>query len=98
MVGDYFLYCMCQSFTTVERQPFNKRFTFHNLNIVSSFLHREIGGGWAAGVDFPGGLVAKNLPSNARETGLIPGWETKRPHATGQLSPCAETEDPACCN
>ena len=57
-----------------------------------------VGGGGAAGGDFPGGLVAKNLPSNARETGLIPGWETKRPHATGQLSPCAETEDPACCN
>ena len=29
MVGDYFLYCMCQSFTTVERQLFNKRFTFY---------------------------------------------------------------------
>lgn len=42
MVGDYFLYCTCQSFTTVERQLFNKRFTFHNLNIMASFLHTEI--------------------------------------------------------
>ena len=24
---------------------------------------------------FPGGLVGKNLPANAGDTGLIPGWE-----------------------
>lgn len=76
MVGNYFLYCMCQSFTTVERQLFNKRFTFHNLNI-NVFFYTEKLVGWAAGADFPGGLVAGNLPSNARETGLIPGWETR---------------------
>ena len=25
--------------------------------------------------------MVKNLPSNARDTGSIPGWETKIPHA-----------------
>lgn len=35
---------MCQSFTTVERQPFNKRFTFHHLKVMASFLHKEIWG------------------------------------------------------
>ena len=33
--------------------------------------------------DFPGGPVAKNLPSNAGDMGSIPGWETKTPHTTG---------------
>ena len=39
------------------------------------------------GRDFPGGPVVKNPPSNAGDVGLIPGWGTKIPHATGQLSP-----------
>ena len=37
--------------------------------------------------DFPGGPVVKNPPSNAGDVGSIPGWGTKIPHATGQLSP-----------
>ena len=37
--------------------------------------------------DFPGGLMVKNLPCNARNTGWIPGQKTKVPHAAGQLSP-----------
>ena len=41
--------------------------------------------------DFPGGPVVKNLPSNAGDTGWIPGWGTKIPHARGQLSPCTAT-------
>ena len=36
--------------------------------------------------DSPGGPVIKNPPSNAGDMGLIPGWGTKIPHATGQLS------------
>ena len=36
--------------------------------------------------DFPGDPVAKNLSCNARAAGLIPGWGTKIPHATEQLS------------
>ena len=38
--------------------------------------------------DFPGGLVAKNSPSNAGDASLIPSWGTKILHAVGQLSPC----------
>ena len=37
--------------------------------------------------DFPGGPMAKNLPSNAGDKGSIPVRGAKIPHATGQLSP-----------
>ena len=39
--------------------------------------------------DFPGGPRVKNPPLNAGNTGLIPDWGTKIPHAVGQrnLSP-----------
>ena len=43
---------------------------------------------------FPGGLVIKNLPGNARDTGSIPGWGIKIPHASKQLSPHATTIEP----
>ena len=33
--------------------------------------------------------MVKNLPSNAGDSGLIPGGGTKIPHAVGQLSPSA---------
>ena len=36
--------------------------------------------------DFPGGSMVKNPPSSAGHAGSIPGWGTKIPHATGQLS------------
>ena len=41
--------------------------------------------------DFPGSPVV----SNAGDTGLIPVWGTKIPHATGQLTPHATTREPA---
>ena len=46
--------------------------------------------------DFPGGPVIKNLSSNARVTGSIPGWRTKITHAVGQLSShiCTKTKTP----
>ena len=44
--------------------------------------------------DFPGGPVVKNPPSNAGDIGSIPGWGTKIPHATGQLSPHTTTTEP----
>ena len=44
--------------------------------------------------DFPGGPVVKNPPSNAGDTGSIPGQGTKISHAMGQLSPCATTREP----
>ena len=39
--------------------------------------------------DFPGGPVVKNLPCNAGDMGLIPGWGTKTPHTEEELSPLA---------
>ena len=48
--------------------------------------------------DFPGGPVVKNLPSNAGDTGWIPGRGTKIPHASGQLSLCAAMDDLKYCN
>ena len=55
--------------------------------------------------------MVKNLPSNVRDAGSIPGWGTKIPYAAGQLSlhtvqarpelegsPCATGKDPACFN
>ena len=43
--------------------------------------------------DFPGSPVVKNLPSNAGDSGSIPGWGTKIPHAVGQPSPRATTTE-----
>ena len=47
------------------------------------------------GGDFPGGPVVKNMPSNAGDTGSIPGQGTKIPHAMGQLerSPCTAAKE-----
>ena len=39
--------------------------------------------------------MVKNLPSNAGDSGLIPGHGTKIPHAAGQLSPHTTTAEPA---
>ena len=49
--------------------------------------------------DFSGGPVVKDLPSNAGDTGLIPGWGIKIPHAAGQqslrtLKPAHRNEEP----
>ena len=45
---------------------------------------------------FPGGPVVKNPPSNAGDTGSIPGQGSKISHAAGQLNLCATTtEKPA---
>ena len=46
--------------------------------------------------DFPGGPVAKNLPSIAGDVGWMPGWGTKILRATGQLSPCAPARESPC--
>ena len=39
--------------------------------------------------DFSDDSVVKNMPSNAGNTGTIPGQGTKVPHAMGQLNLCA---------
>ena len=36
--------------------------------------------------DFPGGSVGKDPSYNTGDVGLTPGWGTKVPHATEQLS------------
>ena len=41
------------------------------------------------------GPVVKTLPSNAGDTGSIPGQGTKIPHAAGHLSPNAAVTEPA---
>ena len=41
--------------------------------------------------DSPGRSVVKNPPCHAGEKGSVPGWGTKIPHASGQLSPSAAT-------
>ena len=56
-----------------------------------SLLKGEIG-------DFPGGPGVKNPLCNAGGMGLIPGQETKIPHAVGQLSPHATTTELTCLN
>ena len=43
--------------------------------------------------DVPGSPVVKSLPSNAGDTGSIPGQGTKIPHAVGQQSPRATTTE-----
>ena len=43
--------------------------------------------------DFPGGPVVKKPPSNATDTGLIPGQLTKIQHALEQLGPWATTTE-----
>ena len=42
--------------------------------------------------DFPGGPVVKKPPTNAGDTGSMPGLGTKSLHAKGQLSLHAATE------
>ena len=39
--------------------------------------------------------MVKNLPCNAGDTGLIPGWGTKVPYAEEQLIPSATPTEPA---
>ena len=46
--------------------------------------------------DFPSGPVVKNLSSNAADTGSIPGWGTKIPHTSGQLSLRATITEHTC--
>ena len=45
-----------------------------------------------------GDPVVESLPSDAGDSGLIPGWGTKIPRAVGQLSLCASMEGSTYCN
>ena len=44
--------------------------------------------------DFPADPAVKNPPSNAGNSGLIPGQRTETPRAAGQLSPHATIREP----
>ena len=46
--------------------------------------------------DLPGAPMVKNLPSNVKESGSMPGQRTKIPHATTK-SLSATTKDLTCC-
>ena len=59
--------------------------------LIYYFNNQKVGG-WR---DFPGCPVVKNLPSNTGDLFLIPGWGTKIPHDSGQLSLLATTTEPA---
>ena len=48
--------------------------------------------------DFSGGPAVKKPPSNTGDAGLIPGRETKIPHAAGQLSTSTTTTELVCLN
>ena len=63
------------------------------LETMTEYLKKD------KGRDFSGGLVVKNLSSNAGDMDSILGGRTKIPHAEGQLNPCAVTTEPsqACC-
>ena len=39
--------------------------------------------------------MVENLPSSVGDTGLISGWGTNIPRATGQRSPCTTITEPA---
>ena len=45
--------------------------------------------------DFPSGPMIRNPPSNAEDTGSIPGQGTKILHVSGQLSPWSATGEPS---
>ena len=40
--------------------------------------------------------MVENPPSSGGDTGLISGWGTNIPHATGQLSPWTTITEPEC--
>ena len=46
--------------------------------------------------DFPDGPVVKNPPCNAGDAGSIPGWGSKIPYASEQLSLSATTTETTC--
>ena len=48
---------------------------------------------WNPG-DFPGGPGVKDLPSNAGDTGSVPGRGSKTPQGVGQLWSRQGTRDP----
>ena len=73
----------------------HREYTFSKctLNIIRNNTYQTNKKVSKYSMDFPGGPVVKNLPSNAGDVGLITARRTKIPHATGQLSPRATTSE-----
>ena len=63
---------------------------YHFVMLVNEYKHHS----W----DFFGGPVVKNLPCNAGEAGLIPGWGTKISYDMEKLSLCAAPRESVCHN
>ena len=57
-----------------------------------SRLQNPMDGRWGDFIGFSGGPVVKNLPWNAGDVGLTPGWGAKIPHAMGYLWPTCHSQ------
>ena len=56
------------------------------------FLQRKLDASRLCFRNFPGGPLVKSLPSNAGDTGSIPGWGMKITQTEGLLRLCAITK------
>ena len=88
------LFTLCNPENQEDKDIFPLHSSLNPWVDQNSFPPPRIGAEWGWGGEerkenFPGGPVDKSPPSNAGDTGLIPGWGTKIPHAMGQLSPRA---------
>lgn len=48
-----------------------------------------------AGLGLPSGPVVTDSPSNAKDTGSVPGWGAKIPTCLGATKPVHRSKDPA---
>ena len=91
--------------TTVHRQEWSWHIAAARQTVIGHVIEgsKEVGGMWKITLkgkvtDFPGGPVVKNLPSNAGDTGSIPGQGTRISHAMGKQRLCATATEPTCPN
>ena len=89
--------------TTVHRQEWSWHIAAARQTVIGHVIEgsKEVGGMWKITLkgkvtDFPGGPVVKNLPSNAGDTGSIPGQGTRISHAMGKQRLCATATEPTC--
>ena len=73
---------LCNLYFTFLTQKFSYYIYFSELAVIYSG-------------DFAHGPMAKNLLCNPGDSGSIPGWGTKIPHAPGKL--CRQTSTPEPC-
>ena len=65
-------------------------------NLISIYLYKVYVG--IKYTFFLGGPVVKNPPSNAGDSGSIPGQGTRIPHAGGNCAHMPQLEKPVCLN